>query len=224
MVTIVLPTYNERRNLEGLVRSIVRLQRASVIIVDDNSPDGTGELAERLAGKFPIRVIHREKRMGLSSAVVAGFKASKDDIIGVMDADLSHPPEALPRMIKLVAENRADIVVGSRKVEGGRVEVWPLSRRIMSWGATMLARPLTDVRDPMSGFFVLRRRVIKDVELSSRGYKILLEVLVKGNYRKAVEVPYVFKNRGVGQSKLGPRQYFQYLTDLSRLYFFKVFG
>lgn len=222
-ITIILPTFNERKNLARMVRGIYKIvPKATLIIVDDHSPDRTGELAESLAKKFPIKVIHRRKKLGLSPAVAEGFKHAKTGIVGVMDADLSHPPELIPELIEPITQGKADLVIGSRNVKGGGVEVWPFSRRVISRIATALARPLTEVRDPMSGYFFLRKKVLNDVEFSSKGYKILLEILVKCKYRTVLEVPYVFRSRSVGQSKLGLKQYFSYLLDLSKLYSYKM--
>jgi dolichol-phosphate mannosyltransferase len=219
--TIILPTYNEKKNLERIVRAILKQGDFHLIIVDDNSPDGTGRLADELASSMPMTVIHRKGKLGLSSAVAAGFRVARTEIIGVMDADLSHPPEVLPKLMKSLDD--ADIAIASRNMEGGRVEIWPWSRRMISRAATLLARVLTNVTDPMSGFFFVRRQVIDKLEFSSKGYKILLEILVKGNYGTVVEVPYVFRNRDVGESKLNRAQYMQYLIDVSRLYAYKVF-
>lgn len=223
-IAIVLPTYNERKNLARLVREIFRfVAYAKLIIVDDNSPDGTGEVADELAKKYDIKVIHRKGKLGLSSAVAEGFKHARTDIIGVMDSDLSHPPEVIPKLLKEMLRKDADIAIGSRNIEGGSVEVWTFYRKLVSRVATVLAMPLTRVKDPLSGFFFLRRKVINGVRINSRGYKILLEILVKGKYAKAVEVPYVFRDRSVGQSKLNYKQYWLYLWDLARLYCHKSF-
>ena len=206
-VSIVIPTYNERGNIEKLVPEIFSSCRklnaaVEVIIVDDNSPDGTGILADKLAKMYNVKVIHRSGKLGLASAVIKGFAESNSGILGAMDADMSHPPQILPSLIKPLLSNEADMVVGSRYVKGGGVEVWPFHRRLMSKVATLMARPLTNVKDPMSGLFFLKRSVIEGVQLHARGYKIGVEILVKGNYTKVCEIPYVFRNRFVGKSKI----------------------
>jgi dolichol-phosphate mannosyltransferase len=224
-VSIVIPTYNERENLPELVERIFKAckgkLKATVIIVDDNSPDKTYETAKKLGKRFNVKAVCRKTERGLSSAVVEGFKLAEGEILGVMDADLSHPPEKIPEMVK--ALQKADVVVASRLMKGGGVEEWPLIRRIISKGATLLARPLTGVSDPMSGFFFFKRRILTGVTLSPMGYKILLEVLVKGRYESVAEVPYVFINRQVGESKLNMRIQAQYARHVLDLYLFKLF-
>ncbi len=220
-LSVILPTYNESRNIRPLLRQIRKvLPEAEVVIVDDNSPDGTGRIAQRLQAEGLARAVHREKRLGLSGAVALGFSVAKGDILAAMDADGSHPPETLVSLVKEVRAG-ADIAVASRRVFLGRVEHWPAHRRLVSRVATFLAGFLTDVKDPLSGCFCLRRRVIKGVRFESRGYKILLEILVKGSCRKVVEVPYVFRSRKHGASKLGPREHFSFVVDWARLIFWK---
>lgn len=222
-VSIVIPTYNERGNIEKLIPQVFKSCKGlnaavEVIIVDDNSPDGTGSVAEGLGKKYNIRVLHRTGKLGLASAVIKGFLESRSDIVGAMDADMSHPAQILPSLIKPLLNNEADIAVGSRYAKGGGVEVWPLHRRIMSRVATLMAYPLTSVKDPMSGLFFLRRKVIEGIRLEAKGYKIGLEILVKGNYAKVREVPYVFRNRLVGKSKISTDEYYHYLNSLIGLY------
>jgi glycosyltransferase involved in cell wall biosynthesis len=219
--SIIIPTYNERGNIEKLVSELFGACKGydvELVIVDDNSPDGTGELAEKLSKKHNITVVHRAGKLGLSTAVVAGFEAAKGDILGVMDADLSHPPNAIPSMFRPIIEGKADLVVGSRYANGGGVEVWPFTRRMISLGATMLARPLTKVRDPMSGLFFMRKEVIQGVDFRAQGYKIGLEIIVKGNYKRVTEVPYIFRNRTVGKSKLSIKEDYYYLKNLVKFY------
>lgn len=226
-VSIIIPTYNERGNIEKLVPEIFSSCKGlkaeiDIIIVDDNSPDGTALVAEELCKKYNVRLIRRSRKLGLASAVIKGFKQSKSDILGVMDADLSHPPEVLPDMLKPILSGDAEVVVGSRYVRGGGVEVWPLHRRLMSKIATLMAALLTPVKDPMSGLFFLKKSVIKRVDLKAKGYKIGLEVLVKGRYRKVCEVPYMFRNRFYGKSKISPSEYYHYLGNIMMLYSYKL--
>ncbi|MHA2344732.1 MAG: polyprenol monophosphomannose synthase [Candidatus Hodarchaeales archaeon] len=222
-VSIVIPTYNEAENVERLVQAVSKLEvDAEIIIVDDNSPDGTGDIAEGLKKDYPyLEVIHRKER-GLASAVVEGFKSSRGDIIGVMDSDLSHPPETIPLLIKPLKDGSAELVLGSRYVRGGEIVGWNLLRKITSRGAVLLARPLTNVKDCVTGFFFFKRSVIEGVDLNPRGYKIGLEVIVKGRYKKALEIPFTFTNRVVGKSKLNLKEYVNYLDHLSRLYIYKT--
>lgn len=224
MISIILPTYNERENIKKIVNEIFSIVKNNleVIIVDDNSPDGTGVIAEELAKKYNIKVIHRPKRLGLSPAVIEGFKVAKGSIIGVMDADLSHPSDLIPQMISLLKNDAADIIVGSRYSMGGSVETWSSSRKFISKGATFLAKCLVDVQDPMSGFFFMKKAIIKNVSLNSKGYKILLEILVKGDYQKVIELPYTFRGRDIGKSKLNTKEYLKYLNDWVRLLYYKL--
>jgi dolichol-phosphate mannosyltransferase len=224
----VIPTYNEKDNIEELVSRIEAACSSAgigveIVIVDDNSPDGTGALAESLSKEHQVRVVHREGKLGLSSAVLEGFKAASGEVLAVMDADLSHPPEKLPEMYSSISSGEAELVFGSRYVKGGSVEDWPFHRRFISKGATLFARGLTKIRDPMSGFFMLRRSVIAGAELNPIGYKIGLEILVKGKYSKVVEVPIAFADRKAGKSKLGATEYLKYIDHVTTLYDHKRF-
>ena len=174
-----------------------------VLVVDDSSRDGTILIVEEIARFNPaVHLVVRKEDPGLSQSVVEGFSVSLGDILLVIDADFSHPPSMIPDMYKIVCEG-ADIVVGSRYLQGGGIEDWPLKRRIISLGATGLARLLIpEVTDPVSGFFALKRSVISDAPLQPRGYKILLEVLGRGNWSHVKELPFTFRDREAGQSKL----------------------
>lgn len=225
-ISIVIPTYNEAKNIAVLVAKIAKVlakQNYEIIVVDDNSPDGTYSIAKELEAKYPLKAICRKNERGLASAVLAGFGATKGSILGVMDADLSHPPELIPELVNAI-KNGADIAIGSRLIKGGKVEEWPSLRRFISAIARMLARPLTNIKDSMSGFFFLKRSVIENVKLVPRGYKILLEILVRGNYKKVKEVPYTFLSRHVGKSKIGLEVYLDYVAQLINLYFYKLTG
>ena len=226
-VSIIVPTYNESRNLPSLAQQVFDVGGRSglnieLIVVDDDSPDGTGRIAEDLKVRFPgIKVIHRRGKLGLASAVIEGFAKASHGVIGVIDADLSHPPEVIPRLVRPIEEGKADLVFGSRYIPGGGEENWPFLRRLTSKGAVLLAKPLTGVKDPVSGFFFMRRGVIDGVMLNARGYKIGLEILVKGRYRNVVEVAYTFVNRKVGKSKLNTSEFTNYLINLKNLYAYK---
>ncbi|MBI3412928.1 MAG: polyprenol monophosphomannose synthase [Candidatus Aenigmarchaeota archaeon] len=228
-LSIVIPTYNEGENILKLIRSLSEAFRKNsvsgeIIIVDDNSPDGTGKLCAKLSEKQKnMVVIRRPGKLGLSSAVIDGFNRASGDVIGVMDADFSHPVGIIPKMFKEV-EKGADLVIGSRYIKGGRTEGWPLKRKITSWGATMIALPFTRVRDPVSGLFMFRRHVIEGIKLSPIGYKIGLEVIVKGRYKKVVEVPYVFVNRKAGKTKLDVREYVNYVRQVLSLLAHRLSG
>ena len=224
MISIIIPAYNEHQNIPLLLEKIsksLKNEHYEVIIVDDDSPDKTWQAAKKLAKKYPVHVLRRKNKKGLSSAVLDGFKIAKGDILGVMDADLSHPPEKIPELIKSIRKGY-DFVIGSRLVKGGKAEKWPASRRLVSFSARCLARPLTSVKDPMSGFFFIRRKVIKNRKFTPRGYKIALELIVKGNYSKIKEVPIIFRNRKKGKSKLSIKVQIDYIRQLIGIYLYKI--
>jgi dolichol-phosphate mannosyltransferase len=223
ILSIVIPTYNEKENITPLVE---RLHRAlagrpyEIVFVDDNSRDGTAEAASSLSSRYPVRVIVRTTERGLASAVVHGFRNTTSAIIAVMDADLQHPPEIIAGLLKSI-EDGSDLAIGSRYVRGGSCEGWGLVRRIISRGAIFLAHLLLPrtrgIHDPMAGLFMLRRPVIAGADLKPTGYKILLEILIAGHFNKVAEVPYAFKIREKGKSKLSSRQQIDYLKHLYSL-------
>jgi dolichol-phosphate mannosyltransferase len=226
LVSIIIPTYNEKENIGIIVPEIFSTlerqgMKGEVIIVDDNSPDGTGKVAEVMGRKYSVKVIHRPGKFGLSSAVLEGFKRADGEIIGVMDADLSHPPEIIPSLVKPIMEDAADITVGSRYA-GGEIKGWPFKRKVISKAASLLAKPLTDVKDPMSGFFFFKKRLLEGKELNPSGYKIGLEIFVKSDSARTVEIPYTFSDRRFGKSKLDLKEDFAYLKHLIKLYWYKV--
>jgi dolichol-phosphate mannosyltransferase len=224
-LSIVVPTYNERDRLADLVEQIFAAYRSErvdgeLVIVDDNSPDGTGALADDLARRFRVTVLHRAGKLGLGTAVVEGFAAATSAIVGVIDADLSHPPRLLPRMLAAMQNESADVVIGSRYIPGGGTRNWPLSRLLMSRLACLAARPLTPVRDATSGFFLMRRDLARGVRISAGGFKICLELLVRGRPARVVEVPYVFEGRTAGESKMSLTEALGYLVQLRDLHRF----
>ncbi|MGQ9781537.1 MAG: glycosyltransferase [Nitrososphaeria archaeon] len=229
-LSVIVPTYNERENLEVVTEKIMEALRGldfEMIVVDDNSPDGTGELAEELSSKYGnFRVVHRSGKLGLGTAVLDGVKVAQGDFVSVIDADLQHPPELLKKMFEK-AEDGADIVIASRYIEGGSIEGWSLVRRIISKGALWLSHLLLkgtrNVKDPMSGYFVFRKDVIEDVHFGAKGFKLLVEILVKGDYDTVVEVPYMFKPRTAGESKMGLNEILNYLGQLIRLSDYRTF-
>lgn len=221
-LSIVVPTYNERDRLADLVREIFAAYAAEgldgeLVIVDDNSPDGTGALADELATRHRITVLHRRGKLGLGTAVIEGFGAATAPIVGVIDADLSHPPALLPRMLAVMQSASADFVIGSRYIPGGGTRNWGLARLMMSRVACVMARGLTPIRDATSGFFLIRRDLVRNVQISSGGFKICLELLVRGRPRSVVEVPYVFVGRTAGESKMNLKEALGYLEQLKAL-------
>jgi len=221
-LSIIVPTYNERDRLADLVHAVFRAYtaehlEAELIIVDDNSPDGTGALADDLATRHRLQVIHRSGKLGLGTAVVAGFEAAGAPIVGVIDADLSHPPSLLPRMLSIMQRASADLVIASRYIPGGGTRNWPIGRLLLSRLGCLMARPLTPVRDATSGFFLIRRDLARGVRISAGGFKICLELLVRGRPASVVEVPYVFEGRTVGESKMNLKEATGYLQQLREL-------
>ena len=228
-ITLVIPTYNEAGNISILVEKVFKIFSdekldGHIIIVDDDSPDQTWKVAENLKDKFPnLEVLRRQDKKGLSSAVLDGFALAITEIVGVMDADLSHPPEKIPELVLPIIKGEADFTLGSRYIDQGGTENWPLKRRLPSKIATLAVLGLTKVKDPMSGFFFLKKDIIKDVELSPKGFKIGLEILVRGNCEKVIEVPIVFHDREYGESKLSSSVIVDYLLHVSKLYLYKVY-
>ena len=227
-LSVVIPTYNEAQNIEELIR---RLGEAldptlgpeyELILVDDNSPDRTWEVAQRLAVDNPrLGVMKRTNERGLASAVIRGWQASRGAFLCVIDADLQHPPHLVADLYR-VMERGADMAVASRHVEGGGVSDWSILRRIVSRAAQLIGLVVLPgvvgrVSDPMSGFFMIRRSAIEGVRLNPLGYKILIEVLARGRFPWIGEVPYVFHERVHGGSKATLGVYLDYLRHLVRL-------
>jgi dolichol-phosphate mannosyltransferase len=230
-VSIVVPTYNERTRIAELVSAVFAVFHdhhldGELVIVDDNSPDGTGAIVDGLRAQHGVRlqVVHRAGKLGLGTAVMDGFLASHAPVVGVMDADFSHPPEGIPRMYAVFRQLSVDAVVGSRYIPGGRAENWPFARLMLSKMACVLARPLTPVRDATSGFFLIRREVVAGVRIAAGGFKICLELLVRSPVRSVAEVPYVFTDRTIGESKMSLREAMGYLTQLRQLYAVRFLG
>ena len=193
-----------------------------IIVVDDDSPDRTWETALRLTGEFPaLRVMRRQNERGLSSAVIRGWQAARGSSLGVIDGDLQHPPEVVARLWREL-ERGADVAIASRHVQGGGVSDWSMTRRMVSrfaqaLGLLILPHTVGRVSDPMTGFFILRREVIQGVLLKPLGYKILIEILGRGRVGGIAEVPYVFRERVDGESKLTSQVYVDYIRHLLRL-------
>jgi dolichol-phosphate mannosyltransferase len=228
-LTMVVPTYNERDCLGDLVDAVfaactARDVRLEIVVVDDNSPDGTGQIADELAAGRAMHVIHRPGKLGLGTAVMAGFEAASADVVGVMDADFSHPPALVPEMFAAVRATGADMLVASRYVPGGATPNWPLARRVLSRVACLVARPLVPIRDSASGFFLIRREAALGVKIKAGGFKICLELLVRGWPVRLVEMPYSFADRRQGQSKMNLAEAAGYLVQLKDLYGLRWFG
>ena len=230
LLSLVIPTYNEGKNVQKIVRLLSQQLDAALpeayelIVVDDNSRDRTWEIAQEIMPEYPqLRVMRRVEERGLSTAVIRGWQAARGEVLGVIDADLQHPPELL---LKLWGEIKrgGDLAVASRHVEGGGVSDWSVIRRFLSRGAQtlgliILPEVIGRVSDPMSGYFMVRRRCIAGRTLSPLGYKILIEVLARGRVPWIGEVGYVFQEREEGESKVTSKQYIDYLRHLVRLRF-----
>ena len=225
MISIIIPTYCEVQNIPIIIPEIFKvLQKENIkselIIVDDNSPDGTAEAARKAAGKYPVRVAVRKNQKGLSTAVVRGFELAKGNILVVMDADLSHPVDKLPELIRPLTEQNFDAVVGSRYMDGGGIQGWSLSRKIVSSTGGFLARGLTTLSDPTSGFIAFKKELLKNVRLNPVGWKIVLELIVKTDPHFK-EIPIIFTKRANGKNKFSFQVQIDYLRHLGRLYGFK---
>jgi dolichol-phosphate mannosyltransferase len=224
-VSIVVPTYREAANVEALVTEIADSLAATgdtyeILIVDDDSRDGTDAIVARMSERYPVRLIKRSGRRDLSLAVIEGLEESQGQACVVMDADLSHPPARIPDLLAALRDGETDFVIGSRFVPGGRTEDWGGSRRLNSYVATLLCRPLAGkIHDPMAGFFALARSTFQRAEgLDPIGYKIGLELICRCGCKHVVEVPIVFHDRVKGESKLDLEQQARYLLHLDRLY------
>lgn len=219
MISVVVPTYNEADSVTHLAERLARSLAGrdwELLIVDDASPDGTAEVAAALAPRLPVRVLRRAGKAGLASAVLAGFADARGDVLVVMDADLSHPPEVVPALVDAL-DGGADLAIGSRYVAGGGIAGWPLRRRVVSRVACFIGGLLVPVRDATSGFFALRRRILDGARLNAIGFKIGFEIVARARASRIVEVPYTFRDRAAGRSKFTSREIGQYLVQLGRL-------
>jgi dolichol-phosphate mannosyltransferase len=233
-VFVVLPTYNEAENITRLVPELLALPvNLSVVVVDDNSPDDTGQLAEDLALRYPQRMFvrHRPSKLGLGTAYITGYKYAFElgaDFILTMDADFSHPPKDIPAMVARAAQ--ADVVIGSRYVSGGEmISLW--QRRLLSRVANALACWLLGLqaRDVTAGFRLYRRAVLESIPLDrifSSGYSFLIEMLYLVQQRgwRVAEVPITYRDRVSGQSKISQNEIFKALYTVARLTFRRVRG
>ncbi len=221
-ISIIIPTYNEKDNMKTLFDEIDKYlndMRYEIIVVDDNSQDGTIEIVEELSNDYPATLIVRKNERGLASAVVKGFKNAKGNILIVMDADFQHPPEKIISLIEEINKG-SDIAIASRH-NGGEFGNFNIVRSTISKGANVIAKilfpKLSNIKDVQSGFFALKRDVIKDIDLNPTGYKILLEILILGKYKSIKEIGYKFGDREYGTSKLGARTIIDYIHHLISL-------
>lgn len=229
-VSIVIPTYNESENIKGILHLIKehlpKNTTVEAIVVDDNSPDGTGKIAEdyfkslKEKTRYTINVINRKTKEGLSSAILNGIEQAKGKIVIVMDSDFSHPPQLIPKLVEVLKQSKTDIVVASRYLNGGNIQGWSLKRKIISKIGTIIAKKGLGIKqsDPMSGFFAFNKDVIKGINFDAIGYKLLLEMIVKAKGVSIKEIPYTFLDRQNGKSKLGIKTILEFGHAVWKLY------
>lgn len=229
VISIVAPTYREAGNLALLAEAVDEALSGAghayeLLFIDDDSQDGSEEICAELSARLPVRIVVRKGERGLATAAIHGISLATGEIVVVMDADLSHPAGAIPAMIERLQSGESDFVLGSRYVEGGSIhDDWSAFRQLNSIIPSLLAKPLCPLKDPMSGFFAIRRAEMPDRGcLSPVGYKIALEIFVKGKFQRASEVPIHFSDRQHGESKLSLKEQLNFLRHLVRLYAYKL--
>lgn len=230
--SIIIPTYQEVKNIPELVKRIAQVdfgpRKFEVLLMDDNSQDGSVEIVEQLKTQYPwLNLIVRHEEKSLSRAVIDGYKHAQYPILITMDADLSHPPEKIPQMLAALSEQNVDFVIGSRYVSNGKIDdVWPMRRKFFSWFAAMVARVLiaANVKDPLSGFMAIRKdKCFGGAPLEPIGWKISLELIVKCHCKNVKEIPIDFSERLHGKSKLNTKVALNYFQHVRRLFFYKLF-
>jgi dolichol-phosphate mannosyltransferase len=231
---VLVPTYNEKENIERIIPEILKQDdRLSVLVIDDSSPDGTGQIADRIASGNPrVLVLHRTKKEGLGQAYIAGFRWALErdfDYVFEMDADFSHDPKYLPDFLKAIAD--ADIVLGSRYISGVNVVNWPMMRLLLSYYANVYSRIVTGMplRDATGGFKCFKRRVLEAIDLGevrSNGYSFQIEMSYRAFKKgfKIIEIPIVFVDRTAGQSKMSKKIVREAILMVWRLRLWSVFG
>ncbi len=231
---VLVPTYNEKENIERIIPEILKQDdRLSVLVIDDSSPDGTGQIADRIASGNPrVLVLHRTKKEGLGQAYIAGFRWALErdfDYVFEMDADFSHDPKYLPDFLKAIAD--ADIVLGSRYISGVNVVNWPMMRLLLSYYANVYSRIVTGMplRDATGGFKCFKRRVLEAIDLGevrSNGYSFQIEMSYRAFKKgfKIIEIPIVFVDRTAGQSKMSKKIVREAILMVWRLRLWSLFG
>jgi len=229
-LSVIIPTYNEEENIGRIIQTLQKILQDhsiphEILVMDDNSKDRTRSIIQEISEKSPnVRVIIRTRDHGLSQSVVDGFSYAQNNFIVVMDADFSHPPPAVINLYKALNDGY-DLAIGSRYIPGGDIENWPVERKILSFGATFMARLLfPDIRDPVSGFFGFHKRILQGARLKPRGYKILFEILGKSNWSRVVELPITFIEREGGSSKLNGKVISQYIIQFGDIAFFRMYN
>ena len=226
-ISIVIPTYNEANTIAEVIEQISLNFKDSgtpleFIVVDDSSTDNTVKAAESLKEKCNVKVIVRKNERGLATAVIRGFREASGRLFAVIDGDMQHPPDVIPRLFRHLTEHNADMAVASRKVAGGGTSNWEYHRAVISTAATVIAKlflPITlrNIRDATTGCFIFKRECVDLSKLSPLGFKIFLEVLARGKFGKTVEVPYIFNQRSKGVSKMTFKQDALFLLHLMKI-------
>jgi len=226
-LALVIPTLREAENIRGLLEHVCSALDAKkipyeILVVDDDSRDGTEEIVNAISAEDPrVRLLVRKGQRGLSGAILHGWEHADAEIFGVMDADLQHPPELLPALFAAVTGG-CDLAIGSRYTEGGELGSWNPVRKLLSAAAVWVTWPIQHkglrAHDPMSGFFMVRRSSLEKISFQSSGFKLLLEILVRGRIRSVKEIPFAFGARYRGASKANARVAVDYARLLVRLY------
>jgi dolichol-phosphate mannosyltransferase len=226
-LALTIPTLREAANLPGLLRDVRAVLDPleidyEILVVDDDSRDGTEEIVTAISQEDPrVRLLVRIGERGLSGAVLYGWRRTDAEILGVMDADLQHPPELLPALVAAILDGN-DLAIGSRYIAGGQLGAWNPVRKWLStvavWATWPIQRAGIRAHDPMTGFFMLRRECIEGIAFQSSGFKLLLEILVRGHIRSVVEIPLAFGSRAQGASKANFKVGWDYAKLLARLY------
>jgi dolichol-phosphate mannosyltransferase len=227
VLSIVVPTYNEKENILKILKALTALdQKYQIIVIDDDSPDGTAEIAEKFSSSRKNVRVFRRKERGLASAILFGIRRSSAPVFCVIDADLQHPPELIPRMLQKMKSEKADIIIASRFLDAKSAKGLSRFRRFLTDSSIALSKLFLKkaraVSDPMSGFFMCKKTALKGVAFRSLGFKFLLELIVKGRYSKISEVAYEFSKRKSGASKMGGSEYLRFGRLLVSLWLWQV--
>ncbi len=222
-VTIIIPTLNEEENIDLLLKRVLAVQQSSglnfkILFVDSASTDNTCGCVRNWQGQKTVQLLQRDVNVGLAPAVMAAAKKTDSDFVLVMDADLSHPPEKIPDLLTPLLAGKYDMVIGSRYVQGGAMPDWPFSRKLSSKLATLPALCFCNVKDPLAGFFAIKRSLIVNLPKEVPGFKIGLAILAE--YHKTIrvkEIPITFRDRDYGQSKMNRGVIYDYLKQLTGL-------
>lgn len=219
-ITILIPTFNEEENIIRMICAIEDTCKNNsikpfILVVDDNSSDKTIPLVkDYINGRNDVSILIRYENHGLSQSLFEGFMSAKSGLVQCIDCDFSHPPDLIPKFYALLKNGTYDMVIGSRYIKGGGSVNWPLSRRILSYGAALIGRLIIPIiHDSGSGFFAINTRVLKNTELTPRGFRMGFEILGKGSWTNVIEIPFIFKNRYAGKSKLRPSIILFYLIQ-----------